>query len=132
MAQKRLGAPQDISRAMHLKPGEMLLRYRALVTANDRPYCVEVGYLARQGAGWLDGEMLERAEPVEWLRERLDRLSGRVAIHATRLTTECAETLGVENGLPVLTLDRTLWCDGLALSHSRRVYPPGHKVGLAK
>ena len=35
-------------------------------------------------------------------------------------------------GLPVLTLDRTLWCDGRALSHSRRVYPPGHRVSFAR
>lgn len=57
---------------------------------------------------------------------------GRLEILATRLTGECAAELGAEKGLPVLTLDRTLWCDGRALSHSRRVYPPGHRVSFAR
>ncbi|MFD1794688.1 GntR family transcriptional regulator [Paracoccus aurantiacus] len=125
-------APGEIAAIMHIPDAENLLRYRALITADDQAYCVEVGYLARQGAAGLTEDMLGEAEPLEWMRQRVEHLSGRIEIHATRLTGECAADLGAEKGLPVLTLDRTLWCDGSPLSHSRRVYPPGHRVSFAR
>ena len=80
----------------------------------------------------LTDKMLREAEPLEWMRRNIEQISGRVEILATRLTGECAVELGAEKGLPVLTLDRTLWCDGSPLSHSRRVYPPGHRVSFAR
>ena len=91
-----------------------------------------VGATTLPGKTQLTDEMLQSAEPLEWMRQSVAQISGRLEILATRLTGECAIELGVEKGLPVLTLDRTLWCDGRALSHSRRVYPPGHRVSFAR
>lgn len=125
-------ASDDIAAIMHIPPTASLTRYRALITADHVPYCVETGYLAEQDFMQLTEEMLNDAEPLEWMRKNVPRLSGRMEIHATRLNTECADDLGGERGFPVLTLDRTLWSDGRALSHSRRVYSPGHKVSLAR
>ena len=130
--QVAVAAPEDIAAIMHVPQAERLIRYRAVITADDEPYCVEVGYLAQRGAAQLTEEMLQAAEPLEWMRQSVDQISGRLEILATRLTGECAVELGAEKGLPVLTLDRTLWCDGRALSHSRRVYPPGHRVSFAR
>ena len=91
-----------------------------------------MGYLAPQDYVELTDEMIRDAEPLEWMRRIVPQLSGRLEILATRLTAECAEELGAEKGFPVLTLDRTLWSDGHALSHSRRVYPPGHRVSFVR
>ncbi|WBU63285.1 GntR family transcriptional regulator [Paracoccus aerodenitrificans] len=125
-------APDRIAAVMHVSQTEPLIRYRALIKADDSPYCVEVGYLSAQGTKGLTEDLIRRAEPLEWMRKNVSQLSGRMEVLATRLNTECAGDLGVERGLPVLTLDRTLWCGARALSHSRRVYPPGHKVSFAR
>ncbi|MFV0409287.1 MAG: GntR family transcriptional regulator [Paracoccus sp. (in: a-proteobacteria)] len=125
-------ASSQIAGIMHVSPNEPLIRYRSVISADEAPYCVEIGYLATKGAANLTTEMIRQAEPLEWMRENIDQLSGRMEVLATRLTPECASELGAEKGLPVLTLDRTLWCDGSALSHSRRVYPPGHRVNFAR
>lgn len=125
-------ATSEIMSIMHVARTDPLIRYRALITADEVPYCVEVGYLAPQDYVALTDEMIRDAEPLEWMRQVVPQLSGRLEILATRLTAECAEELGAEKGFPVLTLDRTLWCDGRALSHSRRVYPPGHRVSFVR
>ncbi len=127
-----VAASGEISSIMHVRNGERLVRYTVLITADDLPYCVEVGYLARQAAIGLTEDLPNEAEPIEWMRRNAKQLSGRLEILATRLTRECADELRAEKGLPVLTLDRTLWCDGSPLSHSRRVYPPGHRVCFAR
>ena len=114
-------ATSEIMSIMHVARTDPLIRYRALITADEAPYCVEV-----------TDEMIRDAEPLEWMRRIVPQLSGRLEILATRLTAECAEELGAEKGFPVLTLDRTLWSDGHALSHSRRVYPPGHRVSFVR
>ncbi|MDO5606802.1 MAG: GntR family transcriptional regulator, partial [Paracoccus sp. (in: a-proteobacteria)] len=125
-------ASTEIATIMHLPGAAPLIRYRALITADDAPYCVEVGYLAPQDYISVTDAMLEEAEPLEWMRRSVPHLSGRLEMLATRLSAECAEALGAEKGFPVLTLDRTLWSDGRALSHSRRVYAPGHRVSFAR
>ncbi|HMQ39863.1 MAG TPA: GntR family transcriptional regulator [Paracoccus sp. (in: a-proteobacteria)] len=125
-------ATPEVMSIMHVTRAEPLIRYRALITADDAPYCVEVGYLAPQDYVALTDEMIRDAEPLEWMRRVVPQLSGRLEILATRLTAECAEELGAEKGFPVLTLDRTLWSDGRALSHSRRVYPPGHRASFVR
>ena len=125
-------ASADIVSVMHVGHNDPLVRYRAIITADDEPYCVEVGYLAKHVSVDLTDDMIREAEPLEWMRQYVPQLSGRLEMLATRLTAECAEELGTEKGFPVLTLDRTLWSDGRALSHSRRVYPPGHRVSFAR
>lgn len=125
-------ATSEIMAIMHVTPADPLIRYRALITADEVPYCVEVGYLAAQDYIDLTDEMIRDAEPLEWMRQVVPQLSGRLEMLATRLTAECADELGAEKGFPVLTLDRTLWSDGRALSHSRRVYAPGHRVSFAR
>lgn len=132
MEQELVKAPEQVATVMHVPEGEPLTRYRALVTSDDAPYCVEVGYLATQNMTGLSDDVIQQAEPLEWMRENVSLLSGRMEILATRLTLECAADLDAEKGLPVLTLDRTLWCGGRSLSHSRRVYLPGHRVSFAR
>lgn len=131
MDQGLVYAPDDIASIMHITKSAPLIRYRALITADDAPYCVEVGYLAAADGDVTD-DMIRNAEPLEWMRRSLPQLSGRLEILATRLNAECADELGAEKGFPVLTLDGTLWSDGRALSHSRRVYPPGHRASFAR
>ena len=125
-------ATAEIAAIMHVAQTEPLIRYRALITADDAPYCVEVGYLAAQNHVGITDDMIRDAEPLEWMRQFVPQISGRVEILATRLSAECAGELGVEKGYPVLTLDRTLWSDGRALSHSRRVYPPSHRISFMR
>ncbi|MDO5604335.1 MAG: GntR family transcriptional regulator [Paracoccus sp. (in: a-proteobacteria)] len=127
-AHERVAAPDDVADAMHVSRGTQILRYVAVITADDLPYCAEVGYLV--AGRTAQAEALSHAEPLEWMRDHVERLAGRIEILATRLTGECAALLAGEKGLPVLTIDRTLWCDGRALSHSRRVYVPGHRASL--
>lgn len=132
VASDRVDPPEHVAAALRVSSSRPIIRYRSLISANDKPYCSEVGYLVEDGADGLDMALLTGCEPVEWMREQLGPLSGKLEILATRLTDECAEDLGAQKGLPVLTLDRSLWRDGRALSHSRRVYPPGHRVGFVR
>ncbi|SDE43917.1 GntR family transcriptional regulator, histidine utilization repressor [Paracoccus isoporae] len=132
VAQDAVDPPEHVAAALHVGARQPVIRYRALISADAEPYCSEVGYLVADGADGLDLALESGCEPVEWMREHLGSLSGKLEILATRLTDECAEDLCAQKGLPVLTLDRSLWSDGRALSYSRRVYPPGHRVGFMR
>ncbi|WBU53444.1 GntR family transcriptional regulator [Paracoccus sp. SCSIO 75233] len=129
---KRVQASSRIASIMHLSAGEELIRYCALITSDDEAYCAELGYLLVKGADSIPEEALDEGEPLEWMRENVAQLTGKMEFSATRLTEECADILGGDKGFPVLTLDRTLWSAGVPLSHTRRVYPPSHRVAFVR
>ena len=125
--QETVAATHDLAEKLHLRRAAPLLAYRALITAQARPYCVETGHLVVDMLPG-PGAIATDAEPLERLRLSSTPLTGRGELSASSLDEASAQLMGETAGTAVLTFERSLWTEGYALLHSRRVYTSSHRT----
>ncbi|MBU2956910.1 GntR family transcriptional regulator [Paracoccus sp. 1_MG-2023] len=107
---------------------EELMMIQSRHLADGQPHCCE--------AVWLHPELLELPEcthfrmeaPHDWLNRSRAVTQTRFAILTEGASGTCAVNLGVDDGTPLLTIERTSLVDGVAVSFARQFYPPGHRL----
>lgn len=116
------------ARALQLPPGETVIAATAIYCADDHPHCFERVWLNARALPPLGRDDLERQSAHEWLTGHATLTHGRFSIMADKAGPEDARHLKIEDGTPVLAIERTNWADTTPLSFARQFYPPQHRL----
>lgn len=121
--------PTDVAmKALQVEVGDDLTVIKARYTANGQPHCCEVVWLNPKVLPPLDRSMFDTQPVHEWLASYSPLTHGRFSILAEGASGDCAKNLDVEEGTPVLTIERVFWRDATPLSFARHFYPPHHRL----
>ncbi len=120
--------PADVAQAMLLRPEEPLLWSRAIFLSDGTPYCCEDRWTNGFAAPGLDAQALEQVSACEWLLGNvpLNRASMSIGV-AVADSKFIGAALGIQEGNPVLQLERLEWLNNMPVSLSRRYFPPEHR-----
>lgn len=116
------------ARALQVSLGEDLVLVKATYTADGRPHCCEAIWLNHRALPPLTRQDVERRSAHEWLASQVPLTHGRFSILADAARGDCARHLGIDEGVPVLTIERTNWSDSTPVSFARQFYPPQHRL----
>ncbi|MCZ0960517.1 GntR family transcriptional regulator [Paracoccus benzoatiresistens] len=114
--------------ALQVSPGEELVRVKATYTADGQPHCCEAIWLNPRILPPLTRQDVEHQSAHEWLASQVALTHGRFSILADAASGDCARHLGIDEGTPVLTIERTNWSDTTPVSFARQSYPPQHRL----
>ncbi|WP_374298538.1 GntR family transcriptional regulator [Paracoccus sp. (in: a-proteobacteria)] len=123
----RLPSPAA-ARALQVSAGEELLLVEATYTADGKPHCCEAVWLNMRALPPLSRQDVEHQSALEWLAGRVALTHGRFSILADTARGEFARNLGIAEGSPALTIERTNWTDSTPVSFARQFYPPQHRL----
>lgn len=115
-------------RALQVDANEKLILVKARYLADGQPHCCESIWLNPQSLPVPTRAVLEKLPAHEWLASQVPLTHGRSAILAEGATGPCAEHLGVPEGTPVLSIERTNWVDATPVSFARQFYRPQHRL----
>lgn len=116
------------AKALQLAPGEELLLIKAKYLADGQPHCCEAIWLNPTTLPPLSRADLERQPAHEWLARNVAITHGQFSILAEGASGDCARNLSVEDGTPLLTIERINWSDTTPVSFGRQFYPPQHRL----
>ena len=100
----------------------------ALYLADGHPHCCEAIWLNPRSLPTITIEDVRNQPAHEWLARNVPLTRGRFSILAEGASGDCAHNLRVENGTPVLAVERINWSDVAPVSFSRQFYPPRHRL----
>lgn len=121
--------PTDAAaRALQVAFPEDLVLVKATYTADGLPHCCEAIWLNPRILPPLTRQDVEEQSAQEWLASQVPLTHGRFSIMADAASGDCADNLTVDEGTPVLTIERTNWCDATPVSFARQFYPPQHRL----
>lgn len=116
------------ARALQVPASAELLLVKATYAANGVPHCCEAVWLNPRDLPPLTRDDLEKQSAHEWLASQVALTHGRFTIMADAARGECSRHLGIAEGTPVLTIERTNWSDTTPVSFARQFYPPQHRL----
>ena len=119
---------ESAARALQVSPAEELVLVKATYTANGQPHCCEAIWLNQRILPPLARRDVEHQSAHEWLASQVALTHGRFSILADSASGDCARHLGIDEGTPVLTIERTNWSDTTPVSFARQFYPPQHRL----
>lgn len=121
--------PADVAAAMLVRQTEPLIYSRAAFTADGAPYCCEERWTNGYAAPGLDAKVLQDISACEWLLGNVPLNRATVSIGVTRANRDLsAPHLGVEEGEPILQLERMEWLNNMPVSLHRRYFPQSHQI----
>lgn len=115
-------------RALQVNSTEEMILIKAQYLANGLPHCCEAIWLNPRTLPALTREEVEMLPAHEWLARNVPLTHGRFSILAEGASGDCARNLHVENGTPVLAVERINWSDATPISFARQFYPPQHRL----
>ena len=115
-------------RALQVAASEDLILIKAQYLADGQPHCCEAIWLNPRSLPTITIEDVRNQPAHEWLARNVPLTRGRFSILAEGASGDCAHNLRVENGTPVLTVERINWSDVAPVSFSRQFYPPRHRL----
>lgn len=122
------GTSLQARRALQLDEDDDMLLVSGQYLADDRPHCCETVWLSKRGLPKLKRTDLEEQPAHEWLSRNIAVTHGQFSILAESASKECATHLHLEQGSPVLAIERLNWSDDVPVSFSRQFYPPRHRL----
>jgi GntR family histidine utilization transcriptional repressor len=124
-----LAKPSEAAqRALHVDREDELILIRAQYLANEKPHCCEAIWLNQRHLPDFPEGDAETQPAHEWLARHVPLTRGQFAILAEGASGECARNLALEEGTPVLTIERLSWNDSLPVAFARQFYPPKHRL----
>ncbi|MCQ0969104.1 GntR family transcriptional regulator (plasmid) [Paracoccus sp. TK19116] len=123
-----LPAPSHVADALQVRQGDPVLSVKTQHFADNRTHCCEVVWLNPAVLPDIDRRDLEREPPHEWLGRNVALTQGQFTILAEGATGDCARSLDVRPGTPVLAIERISWSDLVPVSFARQFYGPGHRL----
>lgn len=121
--------PTDAAmRALQVGAREEMILVKAQHLADGRPHCCEAIWLNPRSLPAVSRELFEEQPAHEWLARNLPLTRSRLAILAEGAGGDCAVSLGVADGTPVLVIERVIWRDAMPVSFARQLYPPRHRL----
>lgn len=119
---------EQAMRALQVDADHKLILIQARYLADGEPHCCKSLWLNPQSLPVPKRSMLESLPPHEWLASQVPLTHSRYAILAEGASGLCATYLGVEEGTPVLGVERTNWVDATPVSFARQFYRPQHRL----
>ncbi|MFV0382873.1 GntR family transcriptional regulator [Paracoccus sp. (in: a-proteobacteria)] len=115
-------------RALQLRAHHEMLVVKGQYLADDAPHCCETVWLNPSSVPKLQRADLEDQPAHEWLARNVPLTQGRFSILADSATGDCATSLSIMVGTPVLAIERLNWSDKTPVSFARQYYPPRHRL----
>lgn len=115
-------------RALQISASDELILVKAQYLADGLPHCCEAIWLNARVLPRLSDEDVEVQPAHEWLARNVPLTHGRFSILAEGASGDCARNLQVDDGTPVLAIERTNWSDATPVSFARQFYPPRHRL----
>lgn len=127
LSRKEEAGPKEVRDRLGLDDDARLLHLRCLHTADGKPFQVEDRWInlaslpdARQADFTATG-------PNEWLVQTVPYSEVEIRIRATAATGTLAKQLQLDDSSAILTMLRTTWLDGKALTHVRLHFHDGYE-----
>lgn len=115
-------------RALQVSDSDEMILIKAQYLANGLPHCCEAIWLNPRLLPKMSSEDVQSQPAHEWLARNVPLTRGRFSILAEGASGDCARHLEVDNGTPVLTVERINWSDATPVSFARQFYPPRHRL----
>ncbi|WP_185968390.1 GntR family transcriptional regulator [Paracoccus sp. M683] len=123
-----VAAPPDIARQLQLSDSDVVHHVQGLFLADQAPYCCLATWLNTKALPSLEQVDLSESSAEEWLDHVARPSHSRISIMALPIGLRCAEAMQLQQGMPVLTIERTDWANTTPLAFSRQFFPPGHRL----
>ncbi|MFD1882583.1 GntR family transcriptional regulator [Paracoccus pacificus] len=120
--------PAQPATAMHMVTGAPVIFVRSLFWADGEACSHETKWVNPAVAGGMTAEALESVTAYEWLSRNTTVTRANIELSASAATESEAVPMGLPTGAPMLTINRTLWSQEVAISHARQIFAPGYSI----
>lgn len=117
--------------ALHLTGGEHVVQSQSLFLADGKPWCHETRWLNLDVAPQITRDLAEREPMNEWIPMHLPITRRQAAIVARASSAVTAQVLGIEQGLPILSIERVAWVARQPVSFAVQHYLPSHRIATS-
>ena len=121
-------APPEILERMRFTGNARLAWVESLHLANDRAFALERRWVNLASVPEFEQADLTTLSANEWLVRTVPFSNGEVALSATAADRDKARLMGLEEGEPLFTMERTTWLDGNAVTTIMLYYPNGYRL----
>lgn len=121
-------APGWLAPVLSVRAGAPVLHLTCLHLAGAAPFQHEDRWISLAALPAAAREDFRLSGPNEWLIGAVPFSEVEISFLATAAAGEVAETLAMDAGEPVFTVERTTWWQGQALTHVRLSFARGHRM----
>ena len=118
----------DAMRALQVDASASLIKITSKFLADDQPHCCETLWLNPELLPELTEGDLAETPAHEWLASHVALTHGRYSILASAAGGLCADSLQIDDGTPVLIIERTNLADVTPVSYAHQMYRPQHRL----
>lgn len=119
---------ENVKAALQADSDDVLMLIKSRYMSDDNAYCCEAIWLNPKVIDLPDPEVFKTEPPQEWLSRNLPVQQTRFSILADEASGVYAQNLGLEDGTPVLAIERVNSLDAVPVSFARQYYPPQHRL----
>ncbi len=120
--------PVLIANRLSLSKGTRALHLRSLHFAGRQPFVYEDRWINIDAVPAIRRADLQSVSANEWLVQQAPFTRGEFGLSAASATATEATLLGLEEGAPLLIIDRITFNHEQAITSVRLSYPPGYRV----
>lgn len=128
LEQKMLRPPVLIANRLSLPSGTRALHLRSLHFAGHQPFVYEDRWINVGAVPSIKHADLQDISANEWLVQQAPFTSGEFGLSAASATATEATLLDLDEGAPLLIIDRITFNQEQAITSVRLSYPPGYRV----
>jgi GntR family histidine utilization transcriptional repressor len=128
MEREVVAAPDWLRARMGLTSAARVLHLACLHASDGAPYQVEDRWINLAALPAAEGADFSTDGPNEWLVRAVPYSEVEISFLATAADARVGGFLGMAEGEPVFTAERTTWWEGQALTHVRLYFARGHRM----
>ncbi|MDH5528648.1 MAG: GntR family transcriptional regulator [Paracoccaceae bacterium] len=128
LERETLRAPDWIRARLGLLKGAKVLHLMCLHSAGGAPYQLEDRWINLAALPEAERADFSDSGPNEWLVAAVPYSEVEISFLATAAEGAVAAYLGMREGEPVFTVERTTWWEGQAITHVRLSFSRGHRM----
>lgn len=121
-------APDWLRARLGLPKGARVLHLVCLHSADGAAYQLEDRWISLGALPAAEGGDFSTVGPNEWLIRAVPYSEVEISFLATAADRVVADYLGMSEGEPVFTVERTTWWEGNAITHVRLHFARGHRM----
>ena len=128
LERKTLQPPVLIANRLSLPDRARALHLRSLHFADREPFVYEDRWINVQAVPAIAKADLTKVSANEWLVQEAPFTGGEFGLSAANASANEAALLGIDEGAPLLIVDRITFNQDQAITSVRLAYPPGYRV----